>query len=187
MSWILVLLTQVAFAQDSKLTYFESEDRFEFVLGLQASQMTTSLGAATGFGPVVEFDYGLSTNFSTGMLFSQVFDTSERAALFLDIYGFVQYSLTGSALGSRRRILYQGETVVDEFKQKRSGLSLGVGPEQLIVNGSVSAYPSSGVAASLHWDTTLIATPVGTHLRFSTLSARGESLTVFSFHLGFRF
>lgn len=176
-----------AFAQDSHLTYFESHDRLQIAVGLQTSTIATTRGSLVGLGPLIEFDFGLSRKFSAGLIFSQVLDTSERAALFLDMYGYFKYSLTGSALGSRRRVLHRGDVVIDETILREDGIGIGFGPEQLIVNGSVSAYPSSGFAVSAHWGGQVFSVPINTQVRASSLAAQGISLNLVSLLVAFRF
>ena len=121
-------------------------------VGLEYASLQTSV-PLSGYGLTLGFSYALSRNWELGAMLSQIFDSKGFSYLYTGLGASVKYSVFGSFLSGSHEVSSLLGPVVKETQTQEKIVAIGIGAEQLLINGSTQVYPASGITvqASYHF------------------------------------
>lgn len=189
----LLLIGRTAICEQSYNFFERNSDlktkhgKAELAFGVEIAQIQPASGAVlVGLGPRFGVDYDFGNNFSFNPSVALV--TTGATFIYSGLNGSIRYTINGS-LSTRHQVLTSnGVPIITQTVSSANRLSIGLGIEQLFLNGSQSVYPASGISASVAYATRLLGQRVEINGRLSQLSANQRNLSAiyidFSFLLG---
>ena len=186
------LLSFAALADDSetplthRFDYREEKFKGEFSFGLEGAQIQSTGSSLTGIGPRIGVDYDLGANFSVNPSASVAMDGN--TIIYSGFNGYLRYSILGSLSGDHKVLTFDGKQSVDQSTPRSNRLSVGLGVEQLFLNGTQSVYPAAGFSATSAYSFKMFSSQFEVAARYSQMVANSKSFTGifidFSFLLG---
>lgn len=147
----------------------------QLAFGLEAAQIEPATGPAlVGIGPRFGVDYDLGNGLSVNPAVSLV--TSGTGFIYSGVSGFLRYSIFGELSSIRQVLSSNGVAIVTRERERSNRLSVGIGLEQLFLNGSQNVYPAAGISASVAYSMQLYGRRFEVSGRYSMLNANLKNL-----------
>ena len=187
MNWWIAVFLSLSFSAyaDPSIQVEEQIERVRILLGVEGSQSSSTLSSMTAVGPHAHISYGLADKHAAGLAITQTYETDSMSALYFDVAGFYEYAVRGSYLSKTYKLKQDSKEISREQSPQKSITSLGIGLDQMFLNGKNNIYSGTGVTFKAAHDFRLSSIPLNVGLRYSALTVKGESFSVFSFTLSY--
>ena len=170
-------------ASENQLQYEKKEVPNSLSIGLEYSSLSATT-RLSGFGIQLNWQRNLSNSFALDFGLMQVFNFSDGFNyLYTGIGVFTKYAVLGEFSNQSAALYHAGHSLVTEYPEKGDILAIGVGPEQLILNGTSSIFPVTGLSFLLQYQTRFFDLPLSSTLRYSTMSGNNLQITGIFFTL----
>lgn len=117
----------------------------EFAVGAEFSQIQLPGLSLTGYGACLSYQFAFSERWAVKPQMSQALG-SGSTYLYTSIAGFASYALTGSYYWGHQELKVNGVTAASIQVPRTNVWSVGVGLEQIFLNGAQSVYAAPGMA-----------------------------------------
>lgn len=154
---LLVIAVPSAFCEELQsgldLNLRTRKNNTQFTLGTQYSNFQMLSRGLGGYGIQLGFEYALLPSWSIQANLSQGFDASGGAFhyLFTDVNAFVYFALLGDFIPQDQEILYHDQGIVKTNTVRGKTVSIGMGAEQMLLNGASQVYPATGISLALRY------------------------------------
>ena len=122
--------------------------RFTFNFGTEISQLQFRGGSLQGYGFNLGTDFALTDKIALGPAMGMVYDLTQfQGFLYSRFSGYAKYALTGHNYIADSTLSFKGASLMQKTTKPGQRLVLGVGADQLFLNGSKNIYPATGPSA----------------------------------------
>lgn len=181
-----IIFSTSAYAVDVQTQSYESKNYLS--AGLEFAQFTLEGGSLNGTSVKVDFSHYFTPKWGIEVfLASAVNASSGGASNFTTLGGYFNYTLLGNCCSIQKTISMDGSPIVVETSSKKNQLKVGVGIDQVFLNGSKSVYSISGVGAGASYEFRMFDYPLKASGRYSMMSSGAMSISGIFFGLGMTF
>ncbi len=181
---ILLLFASPAFAVDIVTEIKETKNYLS--AGLEYAQFSLGSGSITGSAIRVDFTHYFSNNYSIEMFITSAVNASTSSS-FTTLGGYFYYTLTGDCCSFNKIISLDGAPIVMESTNKKNSLKVGLGIDQVFLNGSKSVYSISGLGFGAEYDFKMFNKLFKAASRYSVMSSNNNSIQGLFFSLQMTF
>lgn len=178
---LLTLGSQAANATTLGLRTKEKETKNKFFIGAEGAMLQASTGSLVGYGFRLAFEHAFNPNFALDLSMGQAFGNggSLVSALYTSFAGTVVYSVIGNIQEVSRQVYMNDQLTYTETAHKKSIFTVGLGMEQMLLNGDSGIYPATGLAAQGNYYFSWGDNPLKAQIKVGSLSAQGQSVLAF--------
>lgn len=150
----------------------------DLIMGLEFPSLKVGTASLTGGGFRFGYDYALNDHWSVNPNLALVFAASKtQGYLYSGFNGILRYSLFGGARPKQEVLLKDNQPIVSQQVGRESRLFLGLGIEQLFLNGAQQVYPAAGPTAVVGYSFNFMKSWFEVSARLDLLSANSRSVT----------
>jgi hypothetical protein len=161
--------------------------RSGLTVGTEISQLQLPTASFLGLGFSFAYQYAVNSNWAVRPQIGQVLNTSGGTYLYTSFAGFVTYALTGSQLWGSSDVTFGGKPVSSITYPRLSTFSVGVGVEQLLLNGTQAVYAAPGYSALATYTTPVLGTWISFSGRLGQYQSNQQQITGILFNVAFPF
>lgn len=188
LSLLLLFFSSAAFAEGVELQTNIDDEKRAVTVSFEMAQFALPAGTISGMGGKVEYTHYLTKKISIDPFFAMAFGTQGGvSSTFTGFGGYVNYSLLGDCCSSKKAIAIEGRALVTEEKPRTSLLRVGLGFDQVFLNGDKAVYPASGLGAGASYEFPLLGFNFRLAARTSFMTANSQSIQALFFGAGINF
>ncbi len=145
-------------------------------------------GKIAGTSIHADFTHYFNNRFGAEISLASAFNASSAtASSFTTIGGYVHYTIFGDCCSLNKIITLDGAPIVIESTNKRNSLKVGVGIDQVFLNGSKSVYSISGLGLGAQYDFKMFHRLFKASARYSMMSSNEMDVAGLFFSLQMTF
>lgn len=165
-----------------------NENKSSLAVSGEMSQFTLDEGSISGTGVKVDFSHGFTKDIALELYLSTAIGGgSSVSASFTGLGGYALYNLLGTCCQENRTISVDGTTVVKETMAQKHLLQVGIGLDQILLNGSKGVYSTSGLGIGGNYQFNVWDFKVKISARMAQMTANKEKVQATFFGAGLVF
>ncbi len=174
---IALLISSSAYAEGLELKADDDEQKSAVTVSFESAQFALPGGSITGMGGKIEYTRYVTPRISIDPFFAMAFGTTGGvSSTFTGFGGYVNYTLVGDCCTTKRLVSIEGRSLVSDEKPRTQLLRVGVGFDQVFLNGDKAVYPASGIGAGASYDFSLFGRGLRLAARTSFMTANQQSI-----------
>lgn len=188
LSLLLLFVSSNAFAEGVELQTTLDDQKSAVTVSGEMAQFKLPGGTISGMGGKIEYSRYLTKRISIDPFFAMAFGAQGGvSSTFTGFGGYVNYTLLGDCCASSKSITLEGRSLVNEVKPRTSLLRVGLGFDQVFLNGDKAVYPASGLGAGASYEFPIFGFNLRLAARTSFMTANSQAIQAFFFSAGLNF
>ena len=166
----------------------ETQDSVHISVGATVSSVQSGLLTLNGAGPNAQVSKGIDDAHAFFLGLTSLYELQSRSSLYFSVFGGYEYALQGGFLDRSRKLMrFDGSVVATELIPRRHATSVGVGFEQMILNGKDSIYSGTGLTGKISREFTWRGYDLRGEARVLLMTVRASPMQVFGLSLSYGF